>query len=332
MAIPIKGPVDPLAPKPVVNKAKPGVGLLAANRSQFQGVQTAQPTQPVPNPPAQPVFDISKQSFAGQQQMNSGSQGAGAVARPGVVGSGGDYSLGAYKSGAITPEQREKDRLQAEKDAPTEIEKFYQDMLGQQDTAWQGQQQALQGEMAAFGREADSLNARMGGSIAGGYAGLAGSALGSGMKAYSEAANDYQQQRSDTMMKWMDQKLQDRNRAEDRTWTVEDRDTQNKIDMLGLQLQYGDQPGAGQYVADAMGNKDDGTPYNPVAEQRIKNISAWQTELSNLQSNPPKLKSNSLDDQADYRIALNKYKEKMKELERKITQSKDDIASNRERR
>lgn len=117
--------------------------------------------------------------------------------------------------------------------AVSSTDRLYQDQLSGADKMWQNQQHELQGQMAGFQRQADSLNARMGGSIAGGYAGLAGSALGQGMTAYNQATNDYQKQRNDIMMKWAERKQ-----------TVEDRDKQAGDDNLGLALQYADDPNA----------------------------------------------------------------------------------------
>lgn len=103
------------------------------------------------------------------------------------------------------------------------INTFYDSLTKQQDADWDKQQGMLQGQMAGFQREADSLNARMGGSIAGGYAGLAGSGLTRGMDEFNKASLAYNQLRQATQRDQFNALTDERQRQEEHTWDEEAR-------------------------------------------------------------------------------------------------------------
>ncbi len=204
-------------------------------------------------------------------------------------------------------------------------EQLYQDQMSGLDKQWGQQQSTLQNEMAGFRRQADSLNARMGGSIAGGYAGLAGSALGQGMDSYNKAANDYQSKRMDTMRQWA-------TRQQD----ISDRNKQYDLDMAGLELQYSDTPGS-KAIFDSLGGGAvgaDGKPTNSTRQEdsttidRRANITKWTAELE-------KLKQEIAADPYNNTPGPNSTQGKrlqMQELQRYIDRTNRDIETNHERR
>lgn len=117
----------------------------------------------------------------------------------------------------------------------SDIDKFYQDLLGADAADWEKKQGLLREDMGAFGREADIMNARMGGGVmGGGYASLAGAALGKGMRAFSEAELAHNDRRRELQLAWLDKQLAERQRQEDRRWEMEDQDKADELAMLQM--------------------------------------------------------------------------------------------------
>jgi hypothetical protein len=104
-----------------------------------------------------------------------------------------------------------------------EMEGYYQDLLGEDAADWEKKQEALRGEMAGYGRQADLLNSRMGhSSISGGYASLSGAALGKGMEAFNEAEMAHSERRRQLQLEYMGKKIEEARRQEERGWQQED--------------------------------------------------------------------------------------------------------------
>lgn len=116
-----------------------------------------------------------------------------------------------------------------------DIDKMYQDLLGEDAKAWEDQQGKLQGQMAGFGREADILNARIGGgTIDGGYAALSGAALGKGMDAYNDAAQQHGDRRRNLMLSWMDKQIGEKRRLQEKQWSDDAWNRQRAADLEDL--------------------------------------------------------------------------------------------------
>ena len=141
-----------------------------------------------------------------------------------LTGSGVPLSVQPAARAAMAASQEEPEGAPAaaEDDYWAQAQAEYEGIMADDEKSWQDQQGVLQGEMAGFQREADSINARMGGSIAGGYAGLAGSALGEGMRAYNNAAQDYANRRRATQLAWLDKKVDQGQRQEEHGWAMND--------------------------------------------------------------------------------------------------------------
>ncbi len=122
------------------------------------------------------------------------------------------------------------------------INAFYDSLMQQQEGDWQKQQGILQNQMGGFQREADSLNARMGGSIAGGYAGLAGSGLNRGMQEFNKASLAYNQLRQATGRDKFGALQRESERQEEHTWDLERQDKDTQMRLAELALQYPDVP------------------------------------------------------------------------------------------
>jgi hypothetical protein len=104
-----------------------------------------------------------------------------------------------------------------------EMEGYYQDLLGEDAADWEKKQEALRGEMAGYGRQADLLNSRMGhSSVSGGYASLSGAALGKGMEAFNEAEMAHSERRRQLQLEYMGKKIEEARRQEERGWQQED--------------------------------------------------------------------------------------------------------------
>jgi hypothetical protein len=151
------------------------------------------------------------------------------------------------RNGLVTPTEDDETEAEAEGEAPaaeegdywTNAQSAFQGIMADDAQAWQDQQGALQGEMAEFMRRADSINARMGGGIGGGSAGLAGAAMGEGMKAYNAAAMEYGNRRRATQLAWLDQQIEHGQRQEERDWSEEDRDYASEEQLMQMYLEYG---------------------------------------------------------------------------------------------
>jgi hypothetical protein len=113
-----------------------------------------------------------------------------------------------------------------------DIDAFYNDILADDEAAWGKQQGMLQEDMGGFMREADVMNARMGRSMGGGYASMAGAALGKGMRAYNEADLAHGDRRRQLQLAYLDRQLEEKRRQEDRGWQNEDNDKADEMSML----------------------------------------------------------------------------------------------------
>lgn len=99
----------------------------------------------------------------------------------------------------------------------------YERLLASDAQGWQNQQAGLQSQMSNFNRQAMSTNARMGGSIAGGYGNLAAQGMVQGMDTYNKAATEYGDRRRQLQLQWLDKQIEQKQRAEERGWATEDR-------------------------------------------------------------------------------------------------------------
>lgn len=145
---------------------------------------------------------------------------------------GGDGAKGG-SAGAANPSANGND-----------LDAFYKQLLGDDATQWADEQGLLQKQMHGFDRQADIINARSGRSIAGGYASLAGGAVGKGMDAYRQAANDHMANRRQLQLNYLQQKLTDNRwqteRQDKLNSQAQDRDMQTQqmivdaADQMGL--------------------------------------------------------------------------------------------------
>jgi hypothetical protein len=128
------------------------------------------------------------------------------VTAPLGAGNGGNVPGGAGAAGAG------ETGAQANPDA---INSIYQPMIDAMNASWGNQETNLKNQMGAFQRQADIINARTGRSIAGGYASLAGGALGRGMDAYRNASADFNKGMAGLQLNKGKDILADQRRAED---------------------------------------------------------------------------------------------------------------------
>jgi hypothetical protein len=124
-----------------------------------------------------------------------------------------------------------------------DAQKAFQGVMADDEKSWQGQQQMLQQQMNQFMVQSDSMNARMGGSLAGGSAGLSGVALSQGMRAYNDAAQDYANRRRQTQLAWLDQQIEHGQRQEEHGWALNDPMTLAAIQQMIYQ-ETGEVPSA----------------------------------------------------------------------------------------
>jgi hypothetical protein len=122
-----------------------------------------------------------------------------------------------------------------------DLNKLYEDILGQHDASWAEQQKLLQSQMGAGQRSADNLNARMGRSIGGGYSQLQGQAMAGGMRAMSQAKLSSDEQRRGVMLDWLEKQLGEKQRQEERGWAQEDMDAQAPMDFINMLIASGEE-------------------------------------------------------------------------------------------
>lgn len=302
-------PATPAVPTP---PAVPPIPGAAANSAP----PTVVPTSPVLPTATTTSLGVNKGAGAAIG-TGSGFAPLDALAKAGPTGSSdpGAMTEAAWKAGPTAPAA-----ASPAADPMKDTNKLYQDLLGSQDTQWQNQQHALQGDMANFNRQADSLNARMGGSIAGGYAGLQGAALGQGMNAYNNAANTYQTNRQATMAKWMDAQLQQGSAQQQHDWSTEAQDKQSAQDMAmfiadhpglstealnklqagtGTPTPAGATPASGANTTSQDNAKAHDLDQQPPEEQArakatLDNLNFFKSKVSNIQNKIQALKSGAL--------------------------------------
>lgn len=224
------------------------------------------------------------------------------------MGSGVPLSVQPAAQAAMAASQEEPEGAPAaaEDDYWSQAQAEYEGIMADDEKSWQDQQGVLQGEMAGFQREADSINARMGGSIAGGYAGLAGAALGEGMRAYNNAAQDYANRRRATQLAWLDKKVDQGQRQEEHGWAMNDGMSQATLDQL-LFEESGLVPGANTSEATSGGFSVGGSNYtgnmsedaagqtvDPASEARVD---YYTSAVNDMPDGPAK-------DQAEYLLSL----------------------------
>lgn len=104
-----------------------------------------------------------------------------------------------------------------------ELDKYYNDLLAADEKTWQQSQGMLQNQMSGFARQGDILSNRLGHSVGGGgYAMMSGQALAKGMQVYNQADIAHQQQERQLRLDYMDKRIEEARRQEDRTHQVED--------------------------------------------------------------------------------------------------------------
>jgi len=122
-----------------------------------------------------------------------------------------------------------------ESDESTDMDEYWQQLLGDDASDWEKKQQALRGEMAGYGREADLINSRMGhSSISGGYASVAGAALGKGMEAYSDAELAHNERRRQMQLEYLQYQVEERRRQEEHGWQQEDQANSDQMHIIDL--------------------------------------------------------------------------------------------------
>lgn len=282
---PQKPPQQPGAtPQPTMPNPTPPVPTPPV----FQGVQNPNAGKMAPGLGSKPSL-LSNLISANKGNVTQGVNTAGAMAagpRAGIQ-AGATVGTNAGNSANVTPDPT---------DLTGQIKDFYGNLTKQQDADWQQQQGLLKGQMAGFQREADSLNARMGGSIAGGYAGLAGSGLNQGMNAFNKAALAYNQLRQQTGQQAFNAMLNEQQTQRGRAWALTDQANQQAYDEkqkaidaaqsdpnYGDNLAYGDKYISGQWDAAAQKfSPDDKKQYDKLVQQF--RLSGSKGDLDTLQN------------------------------------------------
>lgn len=100
-------------------------------------------------------------------------------------------------------------------DPTADIDKLYNDLTAQHEKDWGTQEGMLQKQQGAFMRQADITNARMGRGLGGGYASLAGAALGKSTEALANAKLQHDRAGREMQLAWLDRSLAAKNRASD---------------------------------------------------------------------------------------------------------------------
>lgn len=167
------------------------------------------------------------------------------------------------------------------------INSLHDKMAGRQEDLWKQNQGTLQGEMQGFKREADSLNARMGGSIAGGYAGLAGSAMGKGMDSYNRASLQHQAAMMGLEKDRFGQVLSEQHRGEERGWAKEDQEFNRTRDLERMIFEStGEIPS--QQLVDSVAA---GGGYNPPSKEYATH---YTNQVNGMPEGPDKEKAKKL--------------------------------------
>jgi hypothetical protein len=186
----------------------PGPGGLV---SQMRSNSNSGHTPPLPTSP-RPVGPSAKGP--------GGWLGAGQFGQPNKAHD--PAKLGQIPGMALPPEGTTPPAGPPPPDYWADAQAAFQGVMADDEKSWQGQQQMLQRQMDQYMVQSDSMNARMGGSLAGGSAGLAGAALGQGMRAYNDAAQDYANRRRQTQLAWLDQQIEHGQRQEEHGWALND--------------------------------------------------------------------------------------------------------------
>lgn len=164
---------------------------------------------------------------------------------PAAAGDGTNLNLIAG-AGGNTPlpgesDEDKKNKAFEDNDYWASASAEFDSLMDDDSKAWGEQQGTLQGEMAQFQRGAASQNARMGGSLGGGAAGLAGAALGQGMAAYNTAYLEHQNRRRATQLAWLDKTINQGQRLEEHSWLLNDGMGRAEIDRM-IYEKYGEVP------------------------------------------------------------------------------------------
>ena len=161
------------------------------------------------------------------QEANQGTGANFEFAGPGAQPYAGFQDADIAVSGGQLTEDEIAEKVEATQDdaaatPESEYDKLYKSLLGEDDAAWKEQQGLLQDEMGSYQRAADVQNARLGRNAAGGgYASLAGGALGKGMEQYRMAMMQHGDRRRALQLAWLDKSMAEKNRAEDKSWEKE---------------------------------------------------------------------------------------------------------------
>ena len=182
---------------------------------------TPTPSAATPGPGA-----VSGQPFNQQSALAAG----GITAAPLKPTSIGTQTLPQLKAGEFTPTVSGVSSQNWFDKSTDAFNKLMEDDAA----AWAGQQGTLQNQMDRFMVGADSMNARMGGSIAGGFAGLAGAALGQGMAQYNAAALDHSNRQRATQLAWLDKTIAEGQRQEERDWAVGDMAEDREMQLIQM--------------------------------------------------------------------------------------------------
>lgn len=213
--------ITPVTPNRLPPKPKPTLGMNSLLRQPAPAVQAAR-TLPTSTPlglGGLPTRPPANNGLPAQGTLESLFRPGGAAVNktPALRFAAGQDPAKQAIIKVRTP-QAGGDKTASEPDFMAQIEAEYGGIMADDAKAWGSQQHTLQNEMAGFQRSADSTNARMGGGIGGGSAGLAGAALGQGMAAYNSAAMEYNNRRRATQLAWMDKKIAEGQRQQEHTW------------------------------------------------------------------------------------------------------------------
>ncbi len=240
-----------------------GMPVQRAQPAAFARQSSAGPASPVPPPPTFPGMA----GFPGPQTGGLSPRLLGKA-----INKKDDPGTTAGPTGGDTPPD----------DGSAGINTFYGNMAGQQAADWQQQQGALQGQMAGFSRQADSLNARMGGSVAGGYAGLAGQGLNQGMEQFNKASMAYNQLRQATGRDQFNALQRNSERNQEHDWDLQQRAEDAEGRAAAAAAENGPMGSAGEanYYSNAIGKLKNGGSLSSTDATQLDKL--WSDYMSGI--------------------------------------------------
>lgn len=120
-----------------------------------------------------------------------------------------------------------------------DINAYYQDLLKGEDARWAAQQNTLAGQANIFQRQADLGSARMGRGAGGGLLQAKGAALGAGMREFDKGFQEYDKNKRQLGLAWLDKQIEERRRGEDKDFAREQGDKADEMQLMQMYLEYG---------------------------------------------------------------------------------------------